>query len=339
MALSGEFELIDLIRGAVGPPSKRVLVGIGDDAAVVTSPRGRMVATVDTLVEGVHFDLAYTGPRELGQKALAVNLSDIAATGATPLYALISLGLPQHLSDPFVLELYNGIRRLAKTSRVDIIGGNLTQSPQVLVIDITLIGETKRYLTRDSAKVGDVLCVTGTLGLSAAGLNYLKRFGRSMHGEAPFTSAFERHLTPTPRVAEGRILNKETGVHAVIDISDGFAKELHHLCQASGVGARVEEADLPVAPETKRVAEFLGTDSRKWVLFGGEDYELLFTAAPKSIAPLQKAFAKLGSSFKVVGQILPKKAGIHLRSMEDKLSPLAPKGWNHFVRRKPMPTT
>lgn len=329
MSLHDEFALIRGIQGVLGKPSSRVIVGIGDDAAVAMPPKGKMVATVDTMVEGVHFDLTYTTAFELGHKALAVNLSDLAAMGATPLYALVSVGLPQSTTEHFVEELYRGIRELAKRFHVDIIGGNTVQSPSATVVDISLIGEaSKAYFTRTGAKAGDLIGVTGVLGSSAAGLNCLKRLGR--HNLDRFKPLMTSHLLPEPRVKESLALLKTGAVTSMIDVSDGFARDLHHIAEQSKVGALIDEKSLPVSPLAVRAAELVTANARTWALFGGEDYELLFTFDAKKEAAVKKA---LGKQFSLIGEVMPKKFGVKLRDRGGVVAPLEPRGWNHFVRR------
>jgi len=329
MSLHDEFELIRGIQGVLGRPSRRVILGIGDDAAVVKPPKGNLVATVDTMVEGVHFDLAYTTPQELGYKALAVNLSDMAAMGATPLYALVSVGLQQSTTEHFVGELYQGIRKLAKRFDVDIIGGNTVQSPTATVIDISLIGEaSKTFITRSGARVGDLIAVTGPLGESAAGLNCLKRLGRQNLDR--LKGLVNAHLMPEPRVKEALALVKTGAVTSMIDISDGFARDLHHLTGQSKVGALIDEAAIPISDLTRKGGELVSTSPRGWALYGGEDYELLFTFNPKKLSAVKKA---LGKSFYIVGEILPIKQKVKIKNAAGEIGLLEPRGWNHFVRR------
>jgi len=334
MSLHDELALLRGIQGVLGKPSSRVLLGIGDDAAVVAPPKGKMVATVDTMVEGVHFDLAYTNAFELGHKALAVNLSDMAAMGATPLYALVSVGLPQSTTEHFVEELYRGIRQLAKKYKVDIIGGNTVQSPSATVIDISLIGEAnKTYFTRSGAKPGDLIAVTGFLGNSAAGLNCLKRLGRNNMDS--LKALMTAHLLPEPRVKESLALLKTNAVTSMIDVSDGFARDLHHIAEQSKVGALIDEKRIPISPLALRGAEVVSGNARNWALFGGEDYELLFTFNPKKESAVKKA---LGKQLNIIGEVLPKKNGVKLRDKQGDVAPLEPRGWNHFVRRARLKT-
>ena len=317
----------------MGPPSKRVTLGIGDDAAVLQSPKGNLVATVDTLVEGVHFDLTYSSPQELGHKALAVNLSDIAAMGAEPLYALVSLGLKQEMSEIFVTEIYQGMKKLAKRFSVDIVGGNIAQSPSALIIDVIALGQVgEKYAKRSGAMVGDVVAVTGYLGRSAAGLAWIRRIGR--HGEKIPVEILKAHLTPEPRVKESLALMKTGGVGAMIDISDGLARELHHIANQSKMGILIDQSLLPISKATLDAATYVASDAQAWALFGGEDYELLLTLNPKTVKAAQKALAKLGTPLTVIGEVVPKKEGVRIKSLSGEMNRLEAKGWNHFVRRR-----
>jgi len=336
MALSGEFEIIREIEQTLGKPSKKVLLGIGDDAAVTKSAKGKLVSTIDTLVENVHFDLTYMTPHELGHKALAVNLSDLAAMGSTPLYVLVSLGLRQELSDPFVIEFYEGMKKLARKYKVDVIGGNLVQSPTALLVDVVALGEAPGgYVTRTGAKNGDWIAVTGTLGASAAGLNGLKRLGRGeMHN---YESLVQAHLRPEPRVKEGLALRAMGGVTSMIDVSDGLAREIHHLAEGSKTGALIEEAALPVSADAQGLASFMGSNARAWALYGGEDYELLFTVRPNALEKARRTLKKLGTPLTVLGQMQSRAKGIKIKLLNGDTVALASKGWNHFVRRNRRP--
>ncbi|MBI1860034.1 MAG: thiamine-phosphate kinase [Deltaproteobacteria bacterium] len=325
-----ELAMIQRLTRVLGRPGRRVKVGIGDDAAVVDSPRAPLIATVDTLVENVHFDLHYTNPRELGHKALAVNLSDIAAMGATPLYALISIGLKQEMGTFFVEELYEGIRRLARRFKVDVIGGNTVQSPTAVVINVTLLGAAKQPLLRSGARVGDRVCVTGFLGDSAAGLNVLKRLGR-YEVPAVLKNCVQRHLIPTPRVKEALAIGR--WVNAAIDLSDGLSTEIHHIAKASKVGAVIERANLPLSKSCRAAAVHLNMSGEKWALCGGEDYELLLTIPQKHLAKCRGALEKLGTPLIEIGTVTLAREGVKIQGEAGQRQELPAMGWNHFVRR------
>lgn len=328
-----EFETISRIRKIVGRTSSKTLTGIGDDAAILKSPSKKLVATTDGMVEGVHFDLGYTTATELGHKALAMNLSDIAAMGGRPLYALVSLGLTQEIHESFVDEMYGGLVSLARKHKVDIVGGNVMQSPNFLMLDITVLGECSKPWLRSGAKVGDVLAVTGKLGTSAAGLNILKKLGRKEANELG-GALIRSHLLPTPRVQEALLLEKTGAVTSAIDISDGLASEVHHLCAASAVGMLVDFESLPRDPVTQIAAERLGAQASPWVLYGGEDYELLVTIKKSLWTKAERALLKSGTLLTPIGEVRPRKEGIKLKLPTGEVTSLENRGWNHFVRRQ-----
>ena len=270
-----EFELIAKISKVLGKTSSRVRVGIGDDCLVAVPPKQNLISTIDSQVEGVHFNLKYTQPEDLGHKALAVNLSDIAAMGGKPLYALVSLGLPKKTGESFVLKMYRAMGKLARKYHCDIAGGNISRSPN-LFVDICIIGENKRPHLRNAGRVGDKIYLTGYPGLSACGLALLHKFGRK--AEKQFPMAVKRHLRPEPRLAEAQKLGVHHSIGCMIDVSDGLSSELHHLAKASGVKIEINLAKVPVHPELGKAAALLKIDPRDWIFNGGEDYELLFSA-------------------------------------------------------------
>lgn len=318
-----EFALIDKIRRTIGRPSRNVLIGIGDDAAVLRSPNGKLVITVDSLVEGIHFDLKYTTPIELGHKALAINLSDIAAMGAQPSFAVVSLGLGK-ADERLVTEIYRGMRSLARKFSVDIVGGNLSRSPH-LFVDMAVIGEVRRALTRSGARPGDIIAVTGTIGNSAAGLYTLKRWGKVNH----YWRFAKAHLLPEPRVKEGIQFSKSQGVTSLIDSSDGVASELRHIAQASGVGVLIDVEKLPISSELRRLAKKLGKEATDWALYGGEDYELLATIRKSQFSMIRRKFSYYGWKLTAIGEVIKRSGGMKLRSRGVSIS-LPPKGWDHF---------
>ncbi len=336
----GEFGLIARMRAVLDAHREEtapedVLSGIADDAAVYRVGEGRVhVLTTDALVEGIHFDRAFMPMEHLGVKALAVNVSDVAAMNARPRYATLALGLPQHVYVEHVEQLYRGLQRACRQYGVTIIGGD-TVSAGRLTLSVTVVGEAEEedIAYRKGARPGDALCVTGDLGAAYAGLKVLAAQRRRLQeeGEAfqpevgAFARVIQRQLAPTARldVIEDWA---ERGVrpHALIDISDGLASEVHHLCEAGGVGARLFGAALPVALETRRAADRFGDDVDVYALFGGEDYELLFALPPEQLGTLDEA------SFTVVGEVTEPGEGVQIKTPEGELVGLRPGGYEHF---------
>jgi thiamine-monophosphate kinase len=308
----GERELIRRIRrnGVAAGDSPGVEVGIGDDTAVLAVPPGhRLLATTDLLIEDVHFRLRSASPADIGWKALAVNLSDIAAMGGIPRWALVALAVPTGTDVEAVDAFYDGMREAAAPHAVTVVGGDTSASPGGWMVNVTLLGvHPGAPRLRSQARAGDAVAVSGSLGVSAAGLAVLELGSDRARaaGLAPgaLTEIVATHRRPRARVAEGRWLGEAPGVHAMIDCSDGLATDLEHICRESGVGARVRLDRVPVAAATLAAARALGRDARDWAVGGGEDYELLLTceadAAERLISGLPAA---TGTSLTVIGQI------------------------------------
>lgn len=318
----GEFGLIDLIVGVVGQsPRGDTVVGIGDDAAVWRCD-GLQIGTTDALIQGVHFTLDTATWRDLGWKALAINISDIAAMGGRPGRALAALGLPPDTDVEDVLDLYRGMMDLASEYNVDICGGNVSSAP-VVVISLTVVGETSGpILTRDSARPGDKIAVTGYLGQAAAGLAMLST-GLRFDSE---TVEFLRgaHLRPCPRVEEGQALAR-SGVRAAIDLSDGLVGDLTHVCKASHVGAEVRVSDLPIHT---LVRSAFGERSVEMAVSGGEDYELLFAAED---AVVERVRSEVPGPVTVVGEIVSGEPGkLTLFGEHGEVVEPGGRGWDHF---------
>ena len=319
----GEFGLIELIAETVGKATRHDLIlGIGDDTAAWRTDKSIQLGTTDILIQNVHFTLDIATWKELGWKALAVNISDIAAMGGTPSFAMVSLGLPPEIEVDSVVELYRGMKEIASKFNVDIVGGNISKAP-VVIIDVSLIGKASdALLTRSAAAPGDQIAVTGYLGLAAAGLKLLKS-GRKLDSK---TTAFfrEAHLRPRPRVAEGQILVQQ-GVRAAIDISDGLLSDLTHICKASRVGANLWINKLPIH------ALLRSAFKKEWLrlaLSGGEDYELLFTARSEVIARLKDI---MSSHVAVIGEIVSDAPGqVTLLDERGKVVKWDETGWDHF---------
>lgn len=338
----GEFALIERLAEILGPAGwgagQGVIRGIGDDAAVLqNSPGTRLLAACDLLIEGVHFDLSFCTPHRLGWKALAVNLSDIAAMGGRPRWALVSLGIKPELKVSFVEEIYAGIAELAEKFGVIIVGGDTCSSPEQLVIDICVLGEVSRAAVayRSGAREGDYLLVTGSLGAAAAGLAHLRsEKEKSVPKDA--AELVQAQLQPMPRVREATILIRSGQVGAMNDLSDGLASELHEIVSASGCGARIWAERLPICPATALLARRLGVDPLVWALYGGEDYELLITVyggkgAPLKMRRLIRNLQKTtGTTLSLIGKMLPAAEGVQLVGLDGETKPLQQKGYAHF---------
>jgi len=287
----GEFGLIDRLtkivecsRSMHGDAWKQLILGIGDDAAVWRCDAPFHIVTVDASIEGVHFTLDVTSWKDLGWKSLARSLSDIAAMGGLPRYALISLALPGSTEVDDVVALYEGMVEVAQQFGVAIIGGNISLSPVVMIDTVVIgVGEGSQVLSRSSARVGDRIAVTNTLGGAAAGFHMLS-CGLKLE-PASAASLHEAFLRPVPRIGEGRLLIAE-GVKAAIDISDGLLSDLGHICVKSGVGAMI---NVDLVPVHHAAMDCFSDMSLDMALSGGEDYELLFTAGPEILERMKEA--------------------------------------------------
>jgi len=329
----GEFGLIALLADIVNSTRDQkdsswqgLLVGIGDDAAAWRARGAVQLATTDSLVQGTHFDFNIATWEELGWKAIAVNLSDIAAMGGIPEYALISLALPGDLDTDDVSSLYRGMGQIASRFGVAIAGGNIAAADKT-VINVTVLGslESSSMLTRSAAVPGDQIAVTGYLGSSAAGLRILKQ-GLKVDAEAARLLR-EAHLRPMPRIDEGQIL-LHRAVKAAIDVSDGLVADLTHICQASKVGARINQNSLPIHPALKK---YFKSDYLQLALSGGEDYELLFTAGNLIMSRLRKT---MPCPVTVIGEITdgtPEQ--VDVVDADGKIVQWQKTGWEHFKSR------
>jgi len=320
----GEFGLIDLISKLIGTPSRdKIILGIGDDATAWKSSSGIDLSTIDTLVENVHFTLDTITYTELGWKSLAVNVSDIAAMGGAPLYALVSLGLPGNTNVDDIRKLYEGMIDLANTYDMTIAGGDIVRAPQ-LTISVSITGKAinDNILTRSTAQPGDQIAVTGNLGTSAAGLKML--IEKLKFDDETTSLLHKAHQQPQPRVAEGQILVRG-GVKAAIDLSDGLISDLAHICRMSKVGANINVNKIPVHP---KVRENFKESMIELALSGGEDYELLFTAKPDII---DKVWKLTTTPITVIGYITSGHAdNVMLLDEKGNTINLKKEGWDHF---------
>jgi len=340
--MKSEFDFIEKIRRRAQP--KSVKVGIGDDCAVIPkNAKTDLVITTDLLVEDVDFRLAWTKPEFLGHKALAVSLSDVAAMGAKPVWAMLSIGIPEKIwKTNFVDEFYQGWFRLAKKFNVELIGGDISKTPDKIVIDSIVAGETKKgkAVLRSNAKAGDLIFVTGNLGGAATGLKLLEKGERYEKSSKTFLQKLlRRQLMPNPQTEIGQILGAKNLATAMIDLSDGLSSDLAHLCRESRIGAKIFAEKIPFDENSRK---FL-TPGRKaartlsekkqisaeldLALNGGEDFELLFTVNPKKKFQLKKWLKNF--PFCHIGEATVNAEIIELIS-DAKSAVLEPKGFRHF---------
>ncbi|MGZ5353764.1 MAG: thiamine-phosphate kinase [Actinomycetota bacterium] len=329
-----EDELIAAIARMLSGEEPGVVVGLGDDAAVLEPGSGHQLLTTDLLIEGVHFEVASISARDLGAKAVTVNVSDIAAMGGSPRAAVVSIALTPDVEAAWVIELTGGMRDACGEYALSLVGGD-TNRGDVLVVAVTVLGEVApgRAVTRSGARVGDAIVVTGSLGAAAGGLAVSRT--RATETADALSHPWGRVLLdalarPVARVGEGQAL-ASLGVGAMMDLSDGLAKDLSRLCLASGVGARVELPSVPVSPALRDAALSLGVDALELAVGGGEDYELLATPAP---AAVERARAELADRFGVtltaVGSIV-EGTGVTSVDADGREAPLEPSGWDHFA--------
>lgn len=327
----GEFAFIERIApGSLAADDAHVVQGIGDDAAVLETPPGVELVTTDMLVERVHFLRDKITPRQLGSKAIAVNLSDIAAMGGTPRDALVSIAVPPGVEVEELDGIYEGMKELAHRHGVGLLGGDTTASAQDLCLSVVVLGfaDRRHVLLRSGARVGDRLLVTGTLGDARCGLEVL--LGRLTLPEPLAEPLVRAHLEPELYLEEGRILASSGAAHAAIDLSDGLSSDLGHICRASSVGAVVEAASLPISDGVRAAAAALAGDPVAMALAGGEDYRLLATADPSRVASVVREVAsRTGRRLYDVGEIVAGQ-GVRLRLPDGSLRDVSATGWDHF---------
>jgi len=326
-----EDEIIELIKRRSPGRNRLIETGIGDDAAVVRAARpGELwVVTTDMLLEGIDFRRHWATAAQIGHKALAANLSDLAAMGAVPRFYTVALALPRGISRSWITGLFGGIKDLADRYGAVLIGGDLSSSRSGICISITAIGamQARRPVCRSGGRPGDLLCVTGILGCSAAGLKLL-RSGVCRGRRVPERLALQVHRIPEPRCHAGIWLAACGLVHCMMDLSDGLSVDLPRLCRASRTGATIHAHKLPIFQGSAA----WGCDPVTAALHGGEDFELLFAVAPKDVATLTKRYPKHLPPLSVIGA-LTAGAGVRMvRSPGARPQKLAPGGFDHFRR-------
>jgi thiamine-monophosphate kinase len=335
----GEFGLIARLTDKL-ETRPDVALGIGDDAALLDPGPGMLVvATVDALVEGLHFLATISTPEEIGRKALAVNLSDLASMGAEPCWALVSLLLPPSLEVGILDGIYAGLRSEAQRYGVAIVGGNISATDGPLAIDVVALGRCPHgaQVTRAGGQPGDLLLVTGSLGAAAAGL-LVARDPKRAEGAAQSLRQQARSamVTPTPRVEAGRALASGRLVTAMVDISDGLAADLGHLCERSEVGAELDAARIPIAPAAMEIAPRYGRDPLMLALYGGEDYHLLCALSPDRRDEALAALRAVGCAPVVIGRLTAPEDGMAMRHEDGSIQPLAATGWDHLIQGRLM---
>ena len=334
----GEHALLARLLARLPRPAASVLVGPGDDAAVLAPVRNeRLVVTTDAVVEGVHFSRAFSTPADIGHKALAVNLSDLAAMAATPRWALVSLVLPGSWLVADVEALMDGLSALAGRHGVSVVGGNLTRTSGPLVVDVTAGGDvrSRRWLTRSGAVAGDDVWVSGTIGAASAGLEMLKSRTGTPKG-VPYEQpgvCVARQRRPEPRVRLGVAMGRAHAARAAMDLSDGLADALQQVAAASGCGVRIDAGALPIDPEAAEWWHGRHVDAATAALAGGEDYELMFAIPRRGGGRLRNVtrqvadppLTRIGSFTKDTALIVDR------NGREEAL----PRGYEHFTDRKP----
>jgi thiamine-monophosphate kinase len=328
----GEFSFIETIKDNCHYSFNGLIQGIGDDCAVIGPYNGNVfLITTDMLVEDIHFIIGRIDPEHLGQKVIAVNLSDIAAMGGTPLHGVISMAIPKSMQVTTIHAIYDGMKEMCRRYSLNIIGGDTCASPHKLIINVAIIGETpeNEVLYRKGAKHGDKIYVTGTLGDSAGGLKIVKE--EFSAPERVATVLMNAHNLPVPFIETGRMTAQSKLAGAMIDLSDGFVSDLRHICNASGVGARILHHSIPISDEIQLFAKHNDLDPYELGLYGGEDYRLLITVPSENCERFKNLFKKDASCrIYEVGEITVKK-GIRIVMADGKEEDLSVKGYDHFI--------
>nr|WP_214484447.1 thiamine-phosphate kinase [Bacillus sp. SM2101] len=328
MSVIDEFSLINKIKPQVVNQSS-LIMGIGDDAALVSSQdKFDQIICIDTMVEEVHFKRSTMKPYQIGFKALAANISDVAAMGGIPLYYLISIAIPKHWTEEDILVIYAGMNDLARNYDMDMIGGDTVSTNGPLVISVTVIGEVEKgkKLFRSNAKDGDIVFVTGTLGDSSAGLQLLLAKGIKYSYQLTEKELVNKHQMPYPRVEIGRLLTCYNRV-ALNDISDGLASEANEIAEASNVSIYLEEGQIPLS---KQIYDVCSNEAIIKALYGGEDYELIGTLPQSDWNHFEKECLKHNYKVTAIGQVKSGPSEVLLQTNDGKVKTIEKKGYNHF---------
>lgn len=343
MSSLDEFALIRRLtegkQSAAFQQASGVITGIGDDAAVAElAPGCQLVMTCDTMTEQIHFKTVTMRDRDIGYKAMAASVSDIAAMGAVPRYVLVSISAPKGTPEEKLEAIYDGLYECANQWGVVIVGGDTTSSAGGLTVSVTVIGEVEagKALLRSAAKPGDVLFATGELGLSAAGLDFLlsRNLPTEQWQNQPFDESvqalIQAHCRPKPQVEAGQLLQRSGLCHALNDVSDGLASEAWEIAEASGVGIDLIEDRIPIADELLAYAQQADKDALDYILYGGEDYHLVGTVPAEHAISLQLMFKEAGLPLYIIGYVNADTKGVRLVQGSGYVVPIAKKGYNHF---------
>ncbi len=326
----GEFGFIERFKPLFQNLNQNNQIGIGDDCAIIPVGNNKeWVISTDMLIEEVHFLRSSISPYQLGYKSLAVNLSDIASMGAKPIASFLSIAIPTHIEVDYLDEFIKGYHDLSTKYNTPLLGGDTTKSLQNLAINVTVIGECAKgeARKRSDAQVNDIICTTGPLGDSAAGLQTILQKINSSENNRHLVN---KHLQPEPQINEGLFLKTYSAIHAMMDISDGIASDLKHILKASRKSATIDIASLPISDVLTNEAQKQHWNATELALSGGEDYELLLTMAPESYERISKAFEeKFGKKLHCIGSIDEGEPEIKYTQNGESIE-IHSSGFNHF---------
>lgn len=325
----GEIEMIRRLLRRVSTADPSVILGPGDDCALLAPSEEQTVVTCDALVEGVHFDPNYFTPEDLGHRVIAANLSDLASMGAEPWAAVLSIAAPGDTPASTFERLYDGIAEISDRYALTVVGGDVVGSRDKIFISVAVLGKVwpRTALTRVGANPGDALILTGETGLAQAGLDSLS--GRVNLSPTAKEDAERKHLRPEPRVEIGKQLRESGVIHACIDTSDSLAISFYHIATAQNLGAEIDAGDLPISAAAQEAAAQLITDIYEYALEAGEDFELLVAVAPEDAESAINVIENAGCRGSVIGKITGPEKGVYL-SIDGELKPISVKGFSHF---------
>lgn len=326
----GEFGLIERIRGRRTTYDENVVIGIGDDCAILRRGTVLEVLTTDCLVKGTHYEDDWLGMKDVGWKALAVNVSDVAAVGGTPKHALVTLFLSDGMTTADIDDLYDGLEECGEKTGVSVVGGDIVKTCGPFAVSVTLSGTCERdeVVLRSGARPDDIIVVTGTLGEASLGLRCLKDRVLCVEGGS-LCNAVKKFQRPVPRIDESQSIVHELRPSSMIDISDGLLSDMWHILESSKVGAVLDADSIPIAEGVTEFFEGDREEALSWAVRGGEEYELLFTMAGRHEAKMPELSKALGTRLTRIGKIVPKSSGVKLAGPDGERD-LKPSGFDHF---------